>query len=300
MTWLNTAAAHNISMPLRYILITLLAPILWGTTYLVTTQYLPMERPLLFGALRALPVALFFMLFVRKFPSREWWVKIFWLSIFNIALFFGLFFYAAYRLPGGVAATLGAFNPFFVALFAWPILHKKPGKHTIVAALAGIAGVAIMVLNPNEKLDWWGVFFALAATLSIAPGTVLTKKWGLPDSAFVSTTWQLLIAGILLLIVALIAEGPIPEFNTENYLALGYLSFIATGLAYVAWFYGLEKIKPHIAAILTLSTPLVAVLLDWIILGKQLNFIQICGGLLILSAIIYEAFQQKKEDAKKQ
>jgi probable blue pigment (indigoidine) exporter len=153
-----------------------------------------------------------------------------------------------------------------------------------------------MVLNPNEKLNWWGIFFALAATLSVAPGTVLTKKWGLPDSVFVSTTWQLLIAGILLLIVAFIIEGPIPEFNTENYLALAYLSFIATGLAYVAWFYGLEKIKPHIAAILTLSTPIVAVVLDWIILGKYLNLIQIGGGILIIAAILYEALQQKKEE----
>lgn len=284
-------------MPLRYVLIALLAPLLWGTTYIVTTQFLPMERPLLFGALRALPVALVFMLFVRKFPSRDWWGKIFWLSIFNIALFFGLFFYAAYRLPGGIAATLGAFNPFFVALVAWPILHKKPKKHILLAALGGIIGVAVMVINPDEKLDWWGVFFALAATLSVAPGTVLTKKWGLPDSAFVSTTWQLLIAGILLMIVALVAEGPVPKFNTENYLALAYLSFVATGLAYVAWFVGLEKIKPHIAAILTLSTPIVAVSLDWIILGKQLNIVQIFGGLLIICSIIYEAMQQKKEDA---
>ncbi|RYD78702.1 MAG: EamA family transporter [Sphingobacteriales bacterium] len=283
-------------MKIRNLAITLLAPVLWGTTYLVTTQFLPMERPLLFGALRALPVALLLMLFVRKLPSRDWWAKIFWLSVFNIFLFFGLFFYAAYRLPGGVAATLGAFNPFFVALFAWPILHKKPKKHTLIAAGLGIAGVAIMVLNPDEMLDWWGVFFAVAATLSIAPGTVLTKKWGLPDSPFVSTTWQLLIAGILLMIIALIVEGPLPKFNTENYLALGYLSFIATGLAYIAWFYGLEKIKPHIAAILTLSTPLVAVVLDWVILGKHLNLIQIGGGILILTSIIYEAFKQKKED----
>lgn len=286
-------------MKLKYLLVTLIAPILWGTTYLVTTQFLPEQRPILFGALRALPVALVLMIFVRKFPSREWWAKIFWLSIFNIALFFGLFFYAAYRLPGGVAATIGAFNPFFVALFAWPVLHQKPKKHTLLAAAAGIAGVALMVLDADEKLDWLGVLFAFAATLSIAPGTVLTKKWGLPDSPLVSTTWQLLIAGILLFIVSLLVEGKLPHFNTNNYLALAYMSFLATGLAYVAWFYGLEKIKPHIAAILTLVTPVVAVSLDWIFLDKRLNLWQICGGLLILLSIIYEAVQQKKADAKK-
>jgi len=86
----------------------------------------------------------------------------------NIGVFFALLFYAAYRLPGGIAATIIAMQPLFVALLAWMLLARKPSTVTIVAALSGIAGVALIVLEPRATLDGWGIAASLGAALCMA------------------------------------------------------------------------------------------------------------------------------------
>lgn len=88
-----------------------LAPAAWGTTYLVTTELLPEGRPLLLAALRALPAGLLLLLIGRKLPKGRWWGRAAVLGMLNIGLFFPLTFVGAYRLPGGVAATIGAIQP---------------------------------------------------------------------------------------------------------------------------------------------------------------------------------------------
>ena len=74
------------------------------------------------------------------------WRRAFVLGQLNIGLFFALLFVAAYRLPGGVAATIVAMQPLYVALLAWALLGYKPSVVTVVAALSGIAGVGLVVL----------------------------------------------------------------------------------------------------------------------------------------------------------
>lgn len=84
---------------------TAIAPALWGTTYLVTTEFLPPDRPLLAGTLRALPAGLILLAFTRTLPRGSWWLKALALGTLNIGAFFALLFVSAYRLPGGVSAA---------------------------------------------------------------------------------------------------------------------------------------------------------------------------------------------------
>src|SRR5262245_56158664 len=93
---------------------TALAPAIWGTTYLTTTQLLPSGRPLLAAVLRALPAGLVLIAMTRRLPHGSWWWRAFVLGALNIGAFFALLFVAAYRLPGGVAATIIAAQPLLV------------------------------------------------------------------------------------------------------------------------------------------------------------------------------------------
>ena len=97
-------------------LITALTPIIWGTTYIVTTNLLPPGRPLLAGVLRALPAGLLLLLWFRKLPKGLWWWKSAVLGVVNIGGFFALLFAAAYLLPGGVAAIVTNTAPLWVIL----------------------------------------------------------------------------------------------------------------------------------------------------------------------------------------
>jgi len=97
---------------------TALVPVVWGSTYLVTTELLPPGRPLLAAALRALPAGLVLVLLTRRLPRGTWWWRAPVLGALNIGVFFSLLFVAAYRLPGGIAAVILAMQPLLVAALA--------------------------------------------------------------------------------------------------------------------------------------------------------------------------------------
>jgi probable blue pigment (indigoidine) exporter len=99
------------SIRLSDLLWTALAPMIWGTTYVVTTELLPPNHPLMAAALRSLPIGMLLIVWSRKLPTGRWWWRILLLGSLNIGIFQALLFIAAYRLPGGVAATAGAIQP---------------------------------------------------------------------------------------------------------------------------------------------------------------------------------------------
>jgi probable blue pigment (indigoidine) exporter len=152
-----------------------IAPVLWGTTYLVTTQLLPADRPLLAGALRALPAGLLLLAAMAWWLRRAcvtWWWRSAILGTLNIGLFFPLLFLAAYRLPGGVAAVVGAAGPFVVAGYALALYGERPPRRVLVAAGIGIGGVALLVLRSTASLDPIALAAAAAGVLTMSLGTV--------------------------------------------------------------------------------------------------------------------------------
>ena len=90
---------------LTAMLATAVAPMLWGTTYLVFTQTLPVDHPLLVGALRALPAGVLLMLLGPGLPPRNKLLPLLFLGLANIGVFFALLFVAAYVRAAATPAT---------------------------------------------------------------------------------------------------------------------------------------------------------------------------------------------------
>jgi probable blue pigment (indigoidine) exporter len=204
-------------MRTRVLLISALTPAVWGTTYAVTTEFLPPGRPLLAATLRALPAGLLLLALTRRLPRGSWWWRAIVLGGLNIGVFFALLFVSAYRLPGGMAAVLGAAQPLVVAGLTGLLLTERVALRTVLAALAGAAGVALAVLTAAARLDAVGLLAGLIGTTSMALGLVLTKRWGRPGvSLLTSTGWQLTAGGLLLAPVTVLAEGMPPALTTTN------------------------------------------------------------------------------------
>lgn len=268
------------------ILITAIAPISWGTTYAVATEFLPPGHPLLVASMRALPIGLLLTIGLRKLPSGIWWLRMLILGGLNIGVFQALLFVAAYRLPGGVAATTGAIQPLLVMLFAWQILDDRPAKLSFLAAIAGFIGVGLLVLGPSAQLDTLGIMAALGGAGAMGLGTVLVKRWHPPVSLMVFTAWQLTFGGLMLLPVALITEGPFEEITKTNLWGFIYLGVIGTGLAYALWFRGIERLNPSAASYLGLLSPVVASLIGYAFLQETFSTIQLIGVVVILLSVL--------------
>ncbi|MGH3503804.1 MAG: EamA family transporter [Nocardioidaceae bacterium] len=271
---------------LAAIALTAIAPLSWGTTYLVTTQWLPPDRPLLSGALRALPAGLLVIAVTRRLPHGHWWWRAAALGVLNIGAFFALLFAAAYRLPGGVAATLGATSPLAVAALAMLLLGERPTRWRLGWAIIGVAGVAMMVLRPGAHLDLLGVLAGLGGTASMSTGIVLTRRWGNPVGPVAFAGWQLAAGGLFLLPLALLVEGPPPHLPLPAIGGYAWLGLIGALLAYTLWFRGIGTIPVTAVSFLTLLSPVVATTLGWAVLGEGLNATQAAGFALALVSVV--------------
>ncbi|MBA2549778.1 MAG: EamA family transporter [Nocardioidaceae bacterium] len=268
------------------ILVTALAPMIWGTSYLVTTELLPPGRPLLAAVLRALPAGLLLVMLTRRLPQGMWWWRAVVLGALNIGLFFALLFLAAYRLPGGVAAIIIALQPLLVAGLASGLLGERLTLRTTIAGAVGVAGVSLLVLRADAQLDGVGVAAALGAAVAMATGVVLSKRWPAPAPLLATTGWQLVAGGLVVLPAALLVEGaPPPTLSTENLVGYGYLTIIGAALTYPLWFRGIRALSPTHVTFLGLLSPLVATALGWLALDQELTAVQALGGLVVLAAI---------------
>ena len=79
--------------------LTAIAPAIWGSTYLVTTEFLPHGYPLTVAMLRALPAGLILLLIVRQLPQGIWWARSFILGALNFSFFWAM-------LSAGIAAPI--------------------------------------------------------------------------------------------------------------------------------------------------------------------------------------------------
>ncbi|PPK98435.1 putative blue pigment (indigoidine) exporter [Kineococcus xinjiangensis] len=264
---------------------TAVAPLVWGSTYLATTELLPPGRPLLAALLRALPAGLLLVLLARRLPTGSWWWRAAVLGALNIGVFFALLFVAAHRLPGGVAAVLGAVQPLLVAALAPRLLGERTTALAAAAAGTGFLGVALLVLRADARLDALGATAALAGAVAMAFGTVLTRRWGQPAPLLATTGWQLVAGGLLLLPLTLAVEGLPATLNATHAAGFAYLGLLGTALAYVLWFRGVAALPATVVAPLGLLSPLVATVLGWAVLGQSLTGGQLLGAGLVLTAL---------------
>lgn len=273
----------------RTALLTLLAPISWGTTYVTVTELLPGGRPMLVAAIRVLPAGLLLLLLGRRRsawrPRGREWGHAGLLALCNFGLFFPLLFGAVYRLPGGVAAAAGGIQPILVALFSWLVVGRRPRLHELVVGIVAAVGVALVVVRPGAGLDATGIAMALGANVSFAFGVVLTKRFPTPPNRLAATGWQLSMAGVLLSVVAFGAEGAPPHLTGTNLVGFAYLTVIATAIAYVLWFDGIRKLPAIAPPLLGLAAPITGAALGWIVLGQSLSAVQLVGFAVTIGAI---------------
>ncbi|MEU1629608.1 EamA family transporter [Streptomyces sp. NPDC020096] len=268
--------------------LTTLAPAVWGSTYLVTTELLPPDRPLLASAVRALPAGLVLLAVGRVLPRGVWWWRALVLGVLNIGAFFYLLFVAAYHLPGGVAALVVSVQPMLVLLLAALVLKDRIHSLQVASCVLGAVGVALLVLTPQAGLDTVGVLAGVAGAACMASGIVLTKRWSRPAgvSVLTFTGWQLTVGGIVLVPVTLVAEGLPSRITGTNITGFAYLSVIGALFAYAIWFRGIERLSALGVSILGFASPLAATVLGYIFLGQELSPLQMAGAVAVVAAVV--------------
>lgn len=270
----------------RTLSLTALAPIAWGSGYYVTETFLPPDRPLFGATVRALPFGLLLLALRPGLPRGIWWWRSLVLGTLNIGAFFALIFVAAYRLPGGMAATLTATSPILVMLIAWGLIRERPRAASLAGAAVGVAGVALLVLRSGVTVDPIGIAASFGAVAMSSVGFVLVKRWKPPVGLATFTAWQLVAGGLVLLPIALVVEGAPPPLGLRAVGGFLYLGLVGTALAYVVWFRGLRRLPAGAVSLVGLLNPVSGTVVGVVLAGETFGAVEALGLLMVLGGIL--------------
>jgi probable blue pigment (indigoidine) exporter len=270
----------------RWGLVTAIAPIAWGTNYFVTHEHLPAGHPLYGAVFRALPAGLLLLAAARRRPRGSWWWKSVVLGALNTSVFFTLIYVAAQALPTSLASMIMATSPVVLMLLAWPITAERPTAAKVVGAAIGIGGACLMLLTSAVHLNVAGIAASVGAMTLSSIGYILAKRWAGEVDVLASTSWQLTAGGLLLVPAAIVFEGAPPALDTDAVLGFGYVTVVATALAFAAWFAGLKHLPAGTVGLIGLLNPVTGVLLGTLIADDTLTGRQILGIVLVLGGLL--------------
>jgi drug/metabolite transporter (DMT)-like permease len=267
--------------------------IVWGSTYLAIRVMVETVPPLLGAGVRfsvagAVMVA---ALSVRRSvrPTRAQLLS----ALLVGALLPGanaVVSVAEQEVPSSIAALLIGSVPLWVIL-----LRRASGESvsraSVGAVLVGFAGVALL-LRPGEQsgdATFLGLFACVAAAAMWASGSFASPRLSLPRDPLVSTGWQMLLGGAVILVAGLVSgeagDVDFGAFSTRSVVALTYLVAIGSWVAFTAYAWLLQNAAISRVATYAYVNPVVAIVLGWLILDEVITPITLAGAAIIVVSV---------------
>jgi probable blue pigment (indigoidine) exporter len=271
---------------MRWVALTAIAPVAWGSNYWVTRHALPADYPLYGALIRALPAGLLLLALRPRLPRGAWWWRSAALGAMNVGGFFTLIYVSAQLLATSLASMIMATSPIAMLLLAWLLVSERPRRLAVAGAALGIAGVVLMLAGGAGAIDPLGVLASLAAMTLSSIGYLLAKRWGGGVDVLTLTAWQLVAGGALLAVAAVGVEGAPPPVDATAALGFLYVSLVATALAFACWFGGLRHLDAGTVGLVGLLNPVTGVLLGTLLASETLGVRQLIGIGLVFAGIL--------------
>lgn len=270
----------------------------WGLNWPVMKHLLTELPPLsargwsgLVGALSLAAVAL-----ARRetmVVPRALWPRLALLSLLTVCAWASLIALSLLWLRASEAAVIAAVMPVWVSLLALFILREHFSPLRALALAIALTGLAVLFGADGfeasvDKLP--GAALAVTATLLVALGTVLTKKFpfGLPPVSLAS--WQIGIGCVPLLVLGLMFEhANFASLSMKGWLLMAYMTFVQFCVCYACWFAALSRLPASTASIGSLLVPIVGVLASAVALGEPLGLREVLALLLTLGGVMLAA-----------
>ena len=179
-------------------------------------------------------------------------------------------YWAIQYLPSGLISVLFGTTPLATAVLAALILEEDAlhMRHWIGIAL-GISGLAIIFGSDvaSSSLSFIGIIAILLAVVIHSSSTVFLKRINADLPALSLTAGGLLVASALYAITWLASNGVyLPTVPERTAWAIAYLGVFGSVIGFVLFYYALKRVPANTMALITLITPVAALLL-----GNQLN-----------------------------
>jgi len=278
-----------------------LLTLIWGYNWVVMKLAIQYASPFQFAAIRTFlgAVILFLLIFIMKRPMRlREFPTMLLLGLLQACGFTGLLIWALVDGGAGKTAVLAYTMPFWVMLFAWPILGEKVQGWQWLAVVFALFGI-VLILDPlNLKADGFSMFLALCSSISWAISAIISKKLHqkLPDLDLLNlTAWPLLLGSIPIVVLAFLLPAPPIQWTSTFINTVLFSVFLSGSAAWVLWIYALQRLQTGVASMATLLAPVIGVLSAWLQLGEVPLKNELIGMCLIgISLVIISMISIKK------
>jgi drug/metabolite transporter (DMT)-like permease len=287
----------------QHFLIILVLAAIWGASFLFMRILAPHLPAFLIANLRIIVAGLFLLglyIFTQQQVTTEIWANKKTLTIiglFNSAIPFALYAFAAHHIPAAYSAVLNALTPVFTALIARFYLKTELKKRVYLGLLLGFVGVYFLMspkLAQSNFQELWqrDIYFILSilacilATICYGIGTNFSKKHGSHISIQSLSAGSQIVIGTMMLPIAVYLKLPsfIMQLNAILWLAILALGILCSGVAYTLFFKLMKEGGPVYASITTFLIPLFGIFWAYVFLGESVPPTTFVSALMILSA----------------
>ena len=288
-------------MTLRHWGLALLVVIGWGLNFVVIRFGLDELPPLWLGMLRFAALGLIAVVFIKppKLPVKQ-------MLAYGLTLSFGqfafLFVAMYYGMPAGLASLVLQSQMLFTLLFARLFLNESWQPQQWLAVVVAIMGLTLLASQTADtQMTTIGFVLTIAAAMCWGVGNIVNRKIASSGNVDLISlvAWGGMIPIIPFAALSLIFEGP--ELIMESMAAATlnsvwvvlYLSVVASLFGYGVWAYLMRQYPASTVAPLTLLVPIFGLLSAWVLLGEQVNAVQMLGIAILMLGLLINTFGGK-------
>jgi len=279
----------------------------WGTTWLAIKISLEGLPPFLGATARfvvAISLLAIYALIKRislKIPRQDFG-KIFLTSFLMYTFDYGLVYWGEQYLSAGVTAIFFATFPIFVGIFSNFVIRNEPFLMSkFLGIFLGFAGVLFIFYDQLIKthFDTMIIFATLAIILGAAGGalsTVLVKKYFLHYRAVPLTLHQMLWGILVLALIGLLqGEARAIQPTPRVMVAVLYLGAVGSAFAFVGYYWLLQNISAITLSLIIYITPVIALVIDWVLYGDAINLRMVVGIIMIFLGIALSQLEEYRQ-----
>jgi drug/metabolite transporter (DMT)-like permease len=287
------------------VLIWLILCLIWGTTWIFIKIGLADLPPLGFAAARFILASIIIFAIIKvqriRIPrTAAEWKLIAITGVLQFSINYSLVFWSEVHITSGLAAVLQAMITVFgLVLASFFLPDERITKLKVFAVFVGVAGVAVIFIDQlrvRDMMAFLGCVAVVVGAYAAAQGSILVKaKAGGIHPA--SLVFGQMICGLPLMVIYSLAVEGSPLNYHWSWTAIGcllYLTLFGTIAAFWLYYWLLSKVESTRAMMISLVTPLIAVLIGAIFLGETLPPQTFLGGILIIASIALIVFRKRR------
>ncbi len=283
----------------------LLLTLIWGYNWVVMKSALQYAGPFQFAAMRTFfgALVLFLVMYFAKRPMRlQAFPTMLVLGILQNVGFTGVLMWALVEGGAGKTAVLTYTMPFWVMLFAWPLLGERVHGWQWLAVLSAVLGMLFIFDPLHLKADLFSMALAVLSGVCWALSAIMTKQLHrrLPDLDLMNlTAWPMLLGSLPMVLIAWWVPAAPMQWTTYLIGAVLFNVLLCGALAWMLWLFALQRLPAGVASMASMLAPVIGVIAAWLQLGEVPDAMEMTGMLLIIFSLTLISWLMLRPDAVK-